>query len=96
MLPVPTRHCGECHQQPHSVMQRQQSSQARSLQMQASTAKARRKPIMARQSNRVYASSSGAVAERPVIDLDLQGADFCGSEGVLPYTCSIAPVEVDS
>ena len=96
MLPVPTRHSGECYQQPHSVMQRQQSSQARNMQMQASTAKACRKPIMARQSHRIYASSSVAVAERPIIDLDLQGADFCGSEGVLTYHCLIAPVEVDS
>lgn len=83
MLLLPTQHSGQCYQQPHSVMQRQHSSQARSLQMQASTAKALQKTSMKRRFNGMYALSSGAVAELPVIDLDLQGADFCDSEGAL-------------
>ena len=78
------------------MTQRQQGSQARSLQMQASTARACRKPTMKRHFNTICASSSASVAERPVIDLDLEGADFCGPEGMLIFYHLIANTKSDS
>ena len=51
---------------------------------------------MKRHFNTICASSSALVAERPVIDLDLEGADFCGPEGMLIFYHLIANIKSDS
>ena len=69
-------HAAQCFMPLRTVRQRQQCSQAKALQRLAC-----RQHCVRRRSRVTRAASGMALAEPPSVDLDLQGADFCGSEG---------------
>ena len=86
-------HNGKCSASLSDVRQRQQCSHARALRRLAGNAKACRKDRVRHRGSSICAASAAVTAEPPSTDLDLQGADFCGREGV--QLCNPFPWHAD-